>query len=298
MRTNSALLNAVGNTPLLPLERIGGDYSILAKMELKNPGGSVKDRPARAMILDGIRSGKLRDGMRILDATSGNTGIAYGWIGATLGVGVTLCIPGNASPERFAILSALGVEVIKTNPLEATDGAQKVAKEMHAENPGKWFYPDQYGNDANWRSHFESTGPEIWTQSNKSITHFVSVLGTTGTFVGVSRYLKSVSPSIHIVEIQPDSPFHGLEGIKHLPSVNIPRIYDEKVKNELVEVSTEDAQEMCRRLAREEGVLVGPSSGANVVVARRIGEQHKGAVVATILCDDGSRYLQDEFWKC
>lgn len=292
------LLAAVGNTPLIPLNRISGDkFTILAKMEMKNPGGSVKDRPARAMVLKGLKDGALQDGMRILDATSGNTGIAYGWIGAALGIGVTLCIPGNASAERFAILGALGVEIIKTDPLEATDGSQKMAKEIKASDPSKWFYPDQYGNDANWRSHYETTGPEIWMQSEKLLTHFVSVLGTTGTFVGISRYLRAVAPAVRIVEVQPDSPFHGLEGIKHLPSVNIPAIYDENLKSELAEVSTEDAQAMCRRLAREEGVLVGPSSGANVVIAKRIGERD-GGTIGTLLCDDGSRYLHDKFWQC
>lgn len=292
------LLDTVGNTPLLPLNRIsGGKFTILAKMESKNPGGSVKDRPARAMVLDGLKRGVLRPGMRILDATSGNTGIAYGWIGASLGIGVTLCIPKNASAERFAILGALGVELVKTDPLEATDGAQRAAKEMHAAEPGRWFYPDQYGNDANWKSHFETTGPEIWREAEENLTHFASVLGTTGTFVGVSRYLRTTAPKIKIVEIQPDSPFHGLEGIKHLPSVNVPAIYDESLKDELIEVSTEDAQEMCRRLAREEGILAGPSSGANVVVATRIGERNPGARIATIICDDGSRYLQDAFWR-
>lgn len=298
-RKTSELLTTVGNTPLVRLERItGGKFTIFAKLESHNPGGSVKDRPGLNMVLEGIKSGRLREGMRILDATSGNTGIAYGWVGSALGIGVTLCVPKNASPERFAILAAFGVDVVKTDPLEATDGAQRVAKEMYAEDPAKWFYPDQYGNDDNWRSHFEGTGPEIWRQSEGRITHFCSVIGTSGTFVGISRFLKSAAPHVKIVEIQPDSPFHGLEGIKHLPSVNVPAIYDETLKQEMIEVSTEDAQEMCLRLAREEGLLVGPSSGANVVVAMRLGERDgSGSAIATILCDDGTRYLHDDFWK-
>ncbi|MEK8023657.1 MAG: cysteine synthase family protein [Candidatus Hydrogenedentota bacterium] len=297
-RKTSELLRTVGNTPLVRLDRItGGKYTIYAKMESHNPGGSVKDRPGLNMVIEGLKSGQLREGMRILDATSGNTGIAYGWVGAALGIGVTLCIPKNASPERFAILNAFGVDVIKTDPLEATDGAQKAAREIYSADPEKWFYPDQYGNDNNWRSHFETTGPEIWRQSEGQITHFCSVIGTSGTYVGVGRFLKKAAPHVKIVEIQPDSPFHGLEGIKHLPSVNVPAIYDETVKDETIEVSTEDAQQMCLRLAREEGMLVGPSSGANVVVASRIGERAgKSAAVATILCDDGTRYLHDDFW--
>jgi cysteine synthase B len=293
------ILKSVGNTPLIPLDRLTrGEHKVFAKLESHNPGGSVKDRPAVSMVLDGLEKGRLKPGMRIIDATSGNTGIAYGWIGAALGFGVTLCMPKNASPERFAILKALGVEVIATDPLEATDGAQKVAKEIVAVHPEKWFYPDQYGNDANWSAHFRHTGPEIWRQSHEKVTHFCSVIGTSGSFVGVSRYLKGTNPAIRIVEIQPDSPFHGLEGIKHLPTVNVPGIYDPTLKDELIEVNTEEAQAMCRRLAREEGLLVGPSSGANVVVALKIAEREKDSkpVVATILCDDGTRYLQDEFW--
>lgn len=299
MLTDRRILRAVGNTPLVSLDRItGGNYTIWAKLEQMNPGGSVKDRAGLNMVMEGIRSGRLRDGMRILDATSGNTGIAYAWIGAALGIGVTLCVPKNASPERFAILRASGVEVVETDPLEATDGAQRVAREIYAQDPEKWFYPDQYSNDANWQAHYHFTGPEIWSQSGGRITHFVSVIGTSGTFVGLSRFFRHKDPRIRIVEVQPDSPFHGLEGIKHLATVDIPKIYDGSLKDETIEVNTEEAQEMCRRLAREEGLLVGPSAGANVLVATKVAEKYPSPdnALVVVLCDDGQRYLQDKFW--
>lgn len=299
MISDRLLLHAVGNTPLVSLDRITrGEYTIWAKMEHRNPGGSVKDRAGLNMIREGLASGRLKEGMRILDATSGNTGIAYAWIGATLGIGVTLCVPKNASPERFAILKASGVEIIATDPLEATDGAQRVAREIYADNPSKWFYPDQYSNDANWQAHLQFTGPEIWRQSKGRITHFVSVIGTSGTFVGLSRFFKKADPGIRIIEVQPDSPFHGLEGIKHLASVDVPKIYDAGLKDETFEVNTEEAQEMCRRLVREEGLLVGPSAGANVLVATHVAKKYpsKDNAIVVILCDDGQRYLQDNFW--
>ncbi len=299
MQLDRRILKAVGNTPLVTLDRItGGEYTIWAKLEHMNPGGSVKDRAGLNMVTEGIRSGKLREGMRILDATSGNTGIAYAWIGAALGIGVTLCVPKNASPERFAILRASGVEVITTDPLEATDGAQRVARQVYAENPDKWFYPDQYSNDANWQAHYKFTGPEIWEQSEGRITHFVSVVGTSGTFVGLSRFFRDKKTGIRIIEGQPDSPFHGLEGIKHLATVDVPKIYDATLKDETFEVNTEAAQEMCRRLAREEGLLVGPSAGANVVVATEVAKKYpsKDLAIVVVMCDDGQRYLQDKFW--
>ena len=276
-----------------------GKFTLWAKLEAFNPGGSVKDRAAKSMILDGIESGKLKDGVRLLDATSGNTGIGYAWIGAAMGIPVTLCIPGNASAERFAILSAHGSEIIKTDPLAATDGAQAKARELKAENPDLYFYPDQYGNDANWKAHYKTTGPEIWEQTDKSITHFVSVIGTTGTLMGVGRYLKEQKSDIKIIEVQPDAAFHGLEGIKHLPTVDIPAIYDETVKDELIEVSTEKSQEMVRRLAREEGILAGPSGGGNIVAAFEVAEKSDdpNLSIAILLPDSGTRYLQDEFWN-
>lgn len=296
------ILDAVGKTPMVRLDRIsGGRFTLFVKLESRNPGGSVKDRPARAMVLEGWKQEKFKPGVRLLDATSGNTGIGYAWIGAALGIGVTLCVPKNASKERFLILRGFGVDVIATDPLAGTDGAQAEAKRIQAEHPSRWFYPDQYSNPANWKSHYETTGPEIWKQSRELITHFVATIGTTGTLMGTARYLRSVTERVRIVEVQPDSPFHGLEGIKHLPSVNVPAIYDEKVKDELVNVSTEESQEMVLRLAKEEGILAGPSGGANVVAALRTGEaalkEGQKPVVVTLLPDDGQRYLQDEFWK-
>ena len=289
-----ALSDCVGNTPLVRLDRItGGKLNVYAKLELLNPGGSVKDRAARMMILDGIESGRLKPGMRIMDATSGNTGIAYAWIGASLGYGVTLCIPQNASPERFAILEAYGVELVRTSPLEGTDGAQQKARELVKEDPHRYFYPDQYSNPANWRAHFEATGPEIWRQTDGRVTHFVSVIGTCGTFVGTSRFLKEQNPKLRAIEVQPDSPFHGLEGIKHLPTCDVPKIYDETVRDELYEASTEKSQEMAHRLAHEEGILCGPSSGANVLAAVHAAEKSgPDAVVVTMITDDGARYLR------
>lgn len=293
IKKSRAILDVVGNTPLIELERVSESSGrVFAKLELFNPGGSVKDRPAKGMILAGIESGSLREGMRILDATSGNTGIAYAWIGAALGFGVTLCLPKNASPERFAILKSFGVEIVETSPLEGTDGAQAEAKRLAEQNPELYYYPDQYSNEANWKSHFQTTGPEIWAQTNERITHFVSVVGTCGTFVGTGRFLREKRPDTKLIEVQPDSPFHGLEGIKHLPTCDIPKIYDQSLRDELVEVSTEKSQEMMRRLAREEGLLVGPSSGANVIAALQVAESAgDGAVVVTVLCDDGARYL-------
>lgn len=290
----------VGNTPMVRLNRLtGGRFTLFAKLEMANPGGSVKDRTARAMIMDALSTGKLKKGMEILDATSGNTGIGYAWIGAALGIPVTLCVPGNASPERFAILKIHGANVITTNPMAATDGSQAKARELHRDNPGRYYYADQYSNDANWKIHMATTGPEIWSQTDGRITHFVSVIGTTGTMVGVSRFLKENAPHVKVIEVQPDSAFHGLEGIKHLPTVDVPRIYDPEAKTETIEVSTEDSQEMVRRLAREEGIFAGPSAGANIVAAMKLSERlgDTNAVIAIVLPDGGSRYLHDRFWN-
>jgi cysteine synthase B len=289
--------SSIGNTPLIRLRNITRNLpagvEVLAKAEHLNPGGSVKDRPALRMILEGERSGRLQAGMTILDATSGNTGIAYGMLGAARGYSVTICLPKNASLQRKRILRSFGVELIETDPLQSTDGAQLVARELSAREPEKYFYPDQYNNPANWRAHYESTAPEIWQQTEGQITHFIAGLGTSGTFVGTSRRLKELSPAIRVISMQPDSPFHGLEGLKHMATALVPGIYDPALADENVSVSTEDGQEMVRRLAREEGLLVGPSSGANVLAALRLAPSlRKGSVVVTILCDGGDRYVE------
>ena len=288
---------SIGHTPLLRLQRITRDLpsgiELFAKAEHLNPGGSVKDRPALAMILAGERAGTLRHGMTILDATSGNTGIAYAMIGAARGYPVTLCLPKNASNQRKRILRTFGVNIIETDPLQSTDGAQLTAREMFRNEPEKYFYPDQYNNDANWRAHYDGTAPEIWEQTNKRITHFITGLGTSGTFVGVARRLKKFNPEIRAVSMQPDLPVHGLEGLKHMTTAMVPGIYDSSLADQNVEVSTEDGQRMAQRLAEEEGLFVGTSSGANVFAALRLARSlTQDAVVVTILCDGGERYLE------
>ena len=288
--------SSIGNTPLIRLRRITCELpegvELLAKAEHLNPGGSVKDRPALQMILAGEREGTLRPGMTILDASSGNTGIAYAMIGAGRGYPVTLCLPKNASRQRKQILRSFGVNIVETDPLQATDGAQITAREIFERDSEKYFYPDQYNNDANWRAHYDGTGPEIWTQTEGRITHFITGLGTSGTFTGVTRRLKTFNSMIRAISIQPASPIHGLEGLKHMESAMVPGIYDPTLADANVEVETEDAQEMVRRLAREEGLFVGTSSGANVFAALRLAQTlTPGAVVVTVLCDGGERYL-------
>ncbi|MGH9883253.1 MAG: PLP-dependent cysteine synthase family protein, partial [Pyrinomonadaceae bacterium] len=248
--------------------------------------------PALSMILDGERSGRLRPGMTILDATSGNTGIAYATIGPARGYPVTLCIPSNAGVQRKRILRDLGVEVIETDPLSSTDGAQLLARELFEREPQKYFYPDQYNNPANWLAHYNGTAPEIWDQTGGRVTHFVAGLGTSGTFVGTARKLKELNPGVRAISLQPESPLHGLEGLKHMASAIVPGIYDPALADESVEVATEDALEMVGRLAREECLFVGPSSGANVFVALRLAlSVPRDSVVVTILCDGGERYV-------
>jgi cysteine synthase B len=271
---------------------------VLAKAEYLNPGGSVKDRAALAMILDGERSGGLYSGKVILDATSGNTGIAYAMIGAARGYSVTICLPANASVERKRMLQVLGAEIIETDPMQGSDGAQVVAREMATRDPVKYFYPDQYNNDANWGAHYQGTGPEIWEQTEGRITHFVAGLGTCGTFTGVGRKLKELKPEIRLISMEPDSPIHGLEGLKHLPTSRMPGIFDPTLADETVEVETEEAQAMTRRLSREAGLFVGVSSGANVVAALAFARGlPPDSVVVTILCDGGERYLSERFWS-
>lgn len=289
----------IGHTPLLRLRLLDTDLhegvQIFAKAEHLNPGGSVKDRAALSMILEGERSGNLKPGMTIIDATSGNTGIAYAMIGASRGYRVKVCLPKNASPARKRILRSYGVEIVETDPMLSTDGAQLIARELFAGNPEKYFYPDQYNNDANWLAHYETTANEIWDQTAGRVTHFVTGLGTSGTFVGVSRRLHELSPNLKAIAVQPESPLHGLEGLKHMATAITPGIFDETLVAETLEVATEDALLMTSKLAREEGLLVGPSSGANVFAAWRVAVSlREPAVVVTVLCDSGERYLDHD----
>jgi cysteine synthase B len=289
----------VGNTPLLRLRNIAArsnKVEIYAKAEWFNPGGSVKDRPALSMILDGERTGKLAPGKIILDATSGNTGIAYAWIGAARGYKVKLALPQNASEERKRILRSYGAELVLTSPLEGSDGAIRKARRLFAESPDLYFYPDQYNNPANWRAHYESTALEIWEQTAGRITHFIAGLGTSGTFVGTARRLKALNPGIKAVSFQPDSPFHGLEGLKHMESAIVPGIYDATIADLNYEIGTEQAQEYTRRLAKREGLLVGVSSGAALACALRVAETLESGVIVTVFPDAGDKYLSERFW--
>jgi S-sulfo-L-cysteine synthase (O-acetyl-L-serine-dependent) len=297
------LVEKIGHTPLLALDRISAEFpniQILGKAEWFNPGGSVKDRAAYSMIRDGERRGALRRGKIILDATSGNTGIAYAMIGAALGYRVKLCLPSSASPERKHILNAYGVDVVYTPGDEGTDGAIRRVREIYEADPEKYFYPDQYGNAANPAAHYATTGPEIWDQTRGEITHFVAGLGTSGTFVGVTRRLRELNPKIRCISMQPDSGFHGLEGLKHMPTAIVPPIYDPTLADENIEMQTEPAQAMVKRLAREEGLLVGVSAGgavcAAIEVARRVPRDQR-AVIVTILPDSGEKYLSEKFWS-
>jgi cysteine synthase B len=303
---NRSLLDLIGNTPLLSFKRTGRRVAparIYAKAEWYNPGGSVKDRAAMAMILDGERRGLLTKDKTIIDATSGNTGIAYAMIAAERGYKVKLALPKNASPERKQCLRAYGAELILTDPGEGTDGAQRHVKKIVDENPGKYFYPDQYNNDANWRAHYNTTAMEIWRQTERQVTHFVTGLGTSGSFMGVTRRLKELNPAIQCISMQPDAPLHGLEGLKHMETALVPGIYDPSVADEQIEVGTDEAQLMVVRLAREEGLLVGVSSGANMVAALKVAEKAKqqnpgrDPVVVTIFCDSAAKYLSESFWQ-
>ena len=296
------LLAQIGNTPLVRLRRVVNGLpdgvAIYAKAEHLNPGGSVKDRAALSMILEGEHSGRLTPGKIILDATSGNTGIAYAMIGAARGYRVTLCLPRNASIERKRLMLVYGAELIETDPLLSSDGAQLHAQEIVQREPEKYFYPNQYDNDANWRAHYDGTALEIWEQTNGRVTHFVSGIGTSGTLTGVGRRLRELNPRVRVVQMQPDSPLHGLEGMRHLPTTIVPGIYDARLADAQIDVATEDAQAMARRLAREEGLLVGVSAGANVCAALQTArESPPGSVIVTILCDGGGRYLNEEFWE-
>ncbi|HEX6186094.1 MAG TPA: cysteine synthase family protein [Pyrinomonadaceae bacterium] len=298
----TGLLENVGRTPLLRLVRVASGLphgvEVYAKAEHLNPGGSVKDRAALAMILDGEATGRLTPDKVILDATSGNTGIAYAMIGAARGYRVRLCLPRNASFERKRTLRIHGAELLETDPREGVDAPQRLAQRLAAEEPEAYFYPNQYDNPANWRAHYEGTAPEIWEQTAGRVTHFLAGVGTSGTFTGTVRRLRELKPSLKAVLMQPDSPLHGLEGMRHVETTIVPGIFDPALADERVEISTEEAQAMARRLALEEGLFVGVSSGANVAAALRYARGlGSGSVVVTVLCDGGGRYLSEEFWE-
>jgi cysteine synthase B len=296
-------LDRVGNTPLLRLERVASDLpevELLGKAEWYNPGGSVKDRAASRIIAEAQRTGQLTPGKMLLDSTSGNTGIAYAMIGAARGIPITLCMPENVSPERKRILQAYGANILYTDPGEGSDGAIRMARELYAKHPDLYYYADQYSNDANWQAHYHGTANEIWQQTEGRITHFVSMLGTSGTFMGTSRRLKELNPNVRCVSLQPDSPFHGIEGAKHMATAIVPKIYDAQLADEDLGIATEDAYKMAIRLAREEGLLVGISAAAAVVGCLKVAERRKKgeqAVIVTILCDSGDKYLSERFWS-
>lgn len=299
--SSKSLLEAVGDTPLLRLSRIESalpGLELYGKAEWFNPGGSVKDRAAARMICEGLSSGRLTPDRRILDATSGNTGIAYAMIGAALGFGVTLCVPANITPERKRVLNAYGPELIFTDPLEGSDGAIREARQRYADDPQRYFYPDQYNNEFNWRAHYDTTAVEIWEQTSGRVTHFVAGLGTSGTFVGASRRLRELNREIRMISVQPDSPFHGLEGLKHMETAIVPGIYDPTLADVDLGIATDDAYAMTRRLAREEGLLVGISSGANLAGAlQALSGEPRPAVAVVIFPDGGERYLSESFWS-
>jgi len=302
-------LERVGNTPLVRLERIAEGLpgvQILGKGEWANPGGSVKDRPALNIVREAELSGQLGRGRTLLDATSGNTGIAYAMIGAARGFSVKLCMPSNVSLERKRILKAYGAEIVFTDPNDGSDGAIRKAQELAASDPKKYFYADQYSNDANWRAHYHTTASEIWNETDGRITHFVATMGTSGTFVGCTRRLRELNPRIKCISLQPDSPFHGLEGLKHMATAIVPKIYDPSLADEDHGISTEAAYAMLKRLAREEGLLVGISSGAAVVGALELAQQleksgwiaqNGEAVIVTVLCDSADKYLSERLWE-
>jgi cysteine synthase B len=302
IKLDEGMPSLVGNTPLLPLvtlsERQKSNLQVLAKAEWFNPSGSVKDRPAWGIIQSALHQGKILPGMHLLDSTSGNMGIAYATFGSALGIPITLALPSNASPERIKILEALGAELVLTDPLEGSDGAIRIAQQMVEEYPEKYFYANQYDNPANWQSHYRTTGPEIMEQTDGQVTHIVLGMGTTGTLTGVARYFNEYKPEVEIIGLQPDSPFNGLEGLKHLPTAIPPAIYDPILADRIIEIKTEDAYDMVRCLAREEGYFIGISSGAAAVASRLVADEIEEGVVVTLFPDAGFKYLSDEqLWK-
>lgn len=303
-RYGSSLMDRIGNTPLIRLDSVVRELpgvNLLAKAEWVNPGGSVKDRAAAAMVRRAMGDGSLRPGKTLLDATSGNTGIAFAMLGAALGIPVLLAMPSNVSPERKRILKAYGAEVEWTDPDQSSDGAIRRAREIAAEFPERYCYMDQYSNPANWRAHYETTGPEIWRQSGGTVTHFVAGLGTSGTFMGTVRRLKELNPELQAISMQPDSPFHGLEGLKHMATALVPAIYDPRLADRNIDVETEAAYAMAKRLAREEGLLVGISAAAAVVACEQVAREEaaagRSATIVTVLPDSADKYLSERFWE-
>jgi cysteine synthase B len=295
-----SVLDLVGNTPLIRLrrfERTDGRVQLYAKAEWKNPGGSVKDRAAVAMVLDGERRGLLTPGRTILDATSGNTGIAYAMIGAARGYPVKLCMPENVTPERKRILRAYGAELVLTDPMEGSDGAIREVRRIYELDRERYYYPDQYSNPVNWQAHYNSTGPELMAQTDGAITHFVAGLGTSGTFMGTGRYLREHKPTVTLVSVQPETALHGLEGMKHMESALVPAIYDATLADIDLRVGTEDSYILTRRLATEEGLLVGISSGAALSASLKIASTIEDGVIVMIFSDGGEKYLSERFWE-
>jgi cysteine synthase B len=300
MANQNVIWSRVGQTPLLPMRSLlpglPPGFDLYGKAEWHNPAGSVKDRPAARIIQGVLEAGYFEAGKTFLDSTSGNMGIAYATLGAAIGLPVHLVIPANAGPERMGRLKALGAQLTLSDPLEGSDGAHAIAAGMMGADPERYFFADQYNNDANWLAHYETTGPEIWAQTKGGITHLVCGLGTTGTITGTGRFLKEKDPGIQLIAVQPDSPLHGLEGLKHLASSPIPGIFDVDLLDQTIEVSTEDTYQMLRTLARDHGLLLGISSGAALVAARALAKAVDTAQVVVILPDSGSKYLSQPFW--
>ena len=300
----STLIDRIGNTPLVRLDEVTRDLpgiQILGKAEWANPGGSIKDRAASSIVLDAQRLGFLSAKRGLLDATSGNTGIAYAMLGAAMGFPVTLCMPSNVSQERKQYLAAYGATIVWTDPADGSDGAIRKARELTAAEPDRYFYADQYSNDNNWLAHYRTTANEIWQQTEGQITHFVAGLGTSGTFVGTTRRLRELNPNIRCISMQPDSPFNGLEGLKHMATAIVPKIYDPTLADENIDLETERAYAMCLRLARKSGMLVGVSAGGAVAASLQIAEREaaagREAVIVTVLCDSAEKYMSERFWK-
>ena len=290
----------VGNTPLISFPHLTAhlppSVKVYAKAEWMNPGGSIKDRPALNIIRGAEERGELRPGMTLLDSTSGNMGIAYAMIGAARGYKVKLVVPANASPERIQILRTYGVDLVLSDPAEGSDGAIRLVRKINAEEPGAYYYADQYNNSDNWQAHYKTTAPEIWEQTGGEITHLVVALGTSGTLMGTGRRLREYNPGVRLIALQPDGPFHGLEGLKYMPTAIVPGIYDPTLADEMIDLDTESAHVMCRRLAREEGLLVGVSAAAALVGAFRIAQQLSEGVVVTIFPDSATKYMSEHFW--
>jgi cysteine synthase B len=288
----------IGATPLVTVSGLAGiadGVTVLGKAEWLNPGGSIKDRAAWAIVQAAQASGALAHGRALLDATSGNTGIAYAWIGASRGFRVTLCVPANANAERRRLLAALGAEIVLTDPMDGTDGAIREAKRLAEENPDRYFHADQYSNPENWRAHYRGTAREIWAQTEGRVTHLVAGVGTSGTLVGTARRLRELAPALEAIAVQPDSPYHALEGLKHLPSAMVPAIYDPGVHQRTLEVASDEAIDMVKRQARR-GLLLGWSAGAALVAAERVARDLERGVVVTVLPDGAERYLSEPLW--